>query len=499
MEDKDFLGEVAEKLDDPKGPSRRGFLLGSLASLLSAGFLGACARGPKPQSAASKAALGSIPAWSTSQGLFPVSAAAVSLDISPKKPIQMAGFSLRKGGRNEGFYEPIRCKILVLDDSSTKVAFVTGDISGWPRPIIDAVRAHLSQKYGMEPAQILLNASHNHEGPGFRDPTYPEYSGEVQAKVLAGLDECLGRMKPARIFFGRGQCHIGVNRRLPDRYGYVSMRINKYGVVDPELIVLKVIGLDGKPIAVLTNYACHLTTTGTFQMGSDYAGVGLRMLEDELPGTVGLFLQGTAGDIKPNVPRKDAPLEFDRNMETGPEVVRRLATNYKNCIKAVLAQPMEEITGAIDCQMQVTKLPLMEKTIDTVGEPPFDGPTRKWVRMARLILDSVDKDGNYKKTRDCEVYVTRIGNESGDHKGSKFVLVSLNGEICVPFGLRIKAQLPNNNVAVAAYTGSGVGYVLGTQELTGKGYEGRTPYSPDHEDVLVETVMNMVLGPPPEL
>lgn len=119
--------------------------------------------------------------------------------------------------------------------------------------------------------------------------------------------------------------------------------------------------------------------------------------------------------------------------------------------------------------------------------------------MARLILDAVDQEGNYKKTRDCEVYVTRIGNEQGDHSGSKFVLVSLNGEICVPFGLRIKSQLPDNDVAVAAYTGPGIGYVVGTQELTGTGYEARTPYSPDHEDVLVCKVMDMVLGPPPEL
>ncbi|MCE5231081.1 neutral/alkaline non-lysosomal ceramidase N-terminal domain-containing protein [bacterium] len=496
--DKDLLGENGDNMETSRGPSRRGFLLGSLASFLGMSFLGACARRPM-KSAHNALPLGAIAPWETKAGFFPVHAAAGIADITPSKPIRLAGYNLRKGGRHGGVYEPIRAKVLVLDDSSTKLAIITGDIVGWPRPIIDAVRKHLLDKYGMQPAQILINASHNHEGPEFRDPTYPEYTGEVQAKVLALLDDCFARTKPARIFFGRGQCHIGVNRRLPDRFGYVIMRINRYGVTDPELNVLKVVGTDGKPIAVLTNYACHLTTTATFQIGGDYAGVGLRMLEDEMPGTVALFMQGAAGDIKPNVPRKDNPLEFDRHMDDGPETVRQLATVYKNSVKRVLAQPMEDITGAIDCRMEVVQLPLMAKTFDAIGEPPFDGPTRKWVRMAKLILDAVDQDGNYKKTRDCEVYVTRIGNGMGERIGSKFVLVAMNGEVCCPFGLRIKSQLPNNSVAVAAYTGPGIGYVLGAQELSGKGYEGRTPYSPDHEDVLVCKVMDMVLGPPPEM
>ncbi len=497
--DKDFLEQAAETAVDSQGPSRRGFLLGSLASLLGLGLLGGCARGPRkavPTAGVSAAPpLGVIPAWNPGSGTYPVRFAAGIADVTPKKSIRMAGFEVRKGGRSTGVYEPIRVKVLALDDESTKLAIICGDFAGWPRPLIEAMRQHLGDTYGMEPAQILINASHSHEGPVFRDPAYPEYQDEVRHKVLDLLDQCFGKMQPARIFFGRGQCHIGVNRRLPDRFGYCSMEINRYGPVDPEVVVLKIVGPDGKPGAVLTNYACHLTTTTTFLLGSDYAGVGLRMLEDEMPGTVALFMQGTAGDIKPDVPRKDNPIQFDRHQDDGPETVSRLALQYKNAVRAALARPMEEITGQIECKMEVVKLPLLAKTIDAVGEPPCDGPTRKWVRMARLILDAVDKDGNYKKTRDCEVYVTRIGPETGDGLGSKFVLVALNGEICVPFGLRIKAQLPHNHVAVAAYTGPGIGYVVGTQELTGKGYEARTPYSPDHEDVLVGKVMDMVLGP----
>lgn len=488
---------LKHKDETAAGPTRRGFLLGSLASVAGASLVGCAGFGSKSSARAERKPITEA-AWGPAGGFFPMQVGVGSVEITPSKPTPLAGFALRKGGTHTGVYEPIRAKVMVLQAASTKVAFITGDLSGWPSPMIEAFRKHAADKYQLEPAQLIINASHNHEGPAMRDK---EYAAEVQGKVLALLDRCFDpmNMKPARVFFGRGKCDIGVNRRLPDRFGYVNMEINKYGPVDPELLVLKVVGHDGKPLAVLTNYSCHLTSTSTFLMGSDYSGVGLRMLEDEMPGMVGLFLQGTAGDIKPNQPQKDDPLQFDRHPEDGPEAVRVLAIRYKNAVKEVLSRPMQEITGSIDCKLETVELPVMSGRLDPVGDPPYDGPTRKWVRMAKLILDSVDDKGNYKKTRPCEVYVVRIGPETGATTGSKFVLVALNGEICVPFGLRIKSQLRNNDVMVAAYTGPSIGYVLGAQEISGLGYEGRTPYSPDHEDVVCCKVMDMVLGEPPEL
>lgn len=494
------MAENIEKREEvtAAGPTRRGFLLGSLASLAGASLTGCASLGTTPPGRAERRPI-TEPAWGPEAGYYPIRACAGKVNVNPPRPIAMAGFSTRKGGKNAGFYSDIFVKILVLDDGRTKLAFITGEIVGWPNPIIEAIRKHAADKYQMEPGQIIINASHSHEGPSINPRADKEYFDEVQSKTLALVDECIANTKPARVYFGRGKCDIGVNRRLPDRFGYVNMEINKYGPVDPELVVLKIVGTDGKPLAVLTNYACHLTTSGTFLIGSDYSGVGLKMLEDEMPGTIGLFLQGCAGDVKPNVPRKDDPFQFDRHVEDGPAIVKGLAIRYKDAVKEVLSRPMEDITGPIDCKLETVELPIMSGKLDPVGEPPYDGPTRKWVRMAKLILDSIDAKGDYKKTRACEVYAVRIGSETGATTGSKFVLVALNGEMAVPIALRIKAQLRHNLVMVAAYTGPGIGYVLSAQELTGLGYEGRTPFSPDHEDVLCCKVMDMVLGPPPVL
>ncbi len=83
------MEQAAETAVDSQGPSRRGFLLGSLASLLGLGLLGGCARGPRkavPTAGVSAAPpLGVIPAWNPGSGTYPVRFAAGIADVTPKK------------------------------------------------------------------------------------------------------------------------------------------------------------------------------------------------------------------------------------------------------------------------------------------------------------------------------------------------------------------------------------------------------------------------------
>jgi hypothetical protein len=72
--------------------------------------------------------------------------------------------------------------------------------------------------------------------------------------------------------------------------------------VDPTVSILRVDAADGKPVAILVNYACHPVVFGSdnLQYSADYPGVAIRTVESEFGGQpLTIFLQGGDGDINP--------------------------------------------------------------------------------------------------------------------------------------------------------------------------------------------------------
>jgi len=70
--------------------------------------------------------------------------------------------------------------------------------------------------------------------------------------------------------------------------------------LDPELGVLKVTAIDGRPVALVWNYAIHGTALGhgNFQISGDLMGDASARLERET-GVPVLFINGAAGDVSP--------------------------------------------------------------------------------------------------------------------------------------------------------------------------------------------------------
>src|SRR5262249_52316363 len=71
--------------------------------------------------------------------------------------------------------------------------------------------------------------------------------------------------------------------------------------VDRELIVVRVEGEDGKPIARLVNFAAHPTMIPAKErkFSADYPGALAALMEKDA-GALCLFLQGAAGDLSAN-------------------------------------------------------------------------------------------------------------------------------------------------------------------------------------------------------
>ena len=86
--------------------------------------------------------------------------------------------------------------------------------------------ASLKKQFGLERAQIMLNASHSHCTPVLRNALYdayplPEsqkeiinrYSDQLEVKIVETVGRALASLTPARLASGQGVTRFSVNRR----------------------------------------------------------------------------------------------------------------------------------------------------------------------------------------------------------------------------------------------------------------------------------------------
>ncbi|MCD8367404.1 MAG: hypothetical protein LUC48_05185 [Clostridiales bacterium] len=197
-----------------------------------------------------------------------------------------------------------------------------------PQAYLDAITAET----GIPAHHISLLAIHNHtapiggwrpnEGPNFilRKPAQVQaathqYEAFLQERLLEAVREALGTLRPARLGWQNGESYVNVCRvqdyqvTQPDGSVAVQCGLGRDFSVpaDRRLFVLKAEGLDGTPIAFLTNYAVHncvmirnlCARDGGTVISSDLGGNVSQMLEQAYPGAVALWTSGAAGDVNP--------------------------------------------------------------------------------------------------------------------------------------------------------------------------------------------------------
>ena len=198
--------------------------------------------------------------------------------------------------------DPLFVKALVLKAGAQSIAIVTVDavaIGGIGRigdDFLPTVRDHLRDALGIPPEHVLANASHCH-GVVCHD---------VAERAIQAVAEAAGKLVPVHVGVGRGsEKRIMENRRLimkdgreiDVRHAY-SMppddKVASVGPIDPEIGVLRIDRIDGRPLAVLYNFACH-PIQGVPGKGNtaDITGFASRVIEENLePDTIAIFLQG---------------------------------------------------------------------------------------------------------------------------------------------------------------------------------------------------------------
>jgi len=196
-----------------------------------------------------------------------------------------------------GVHDPIKVRALVLEAGGVRLLFLGVDLVGIDPTLVADLRRRLDQ-LGLRYAAVIAAASHTHSGPGAfarsslfgllaLDRESPRVRGRIYSAMEEAARQAERRKRPATVGTGRSE--------VP---GLTDSRVHE--AVDEELGVLRVMGTDRRPVAVMWNYAIHGTALGreNFQLSGDVMGDASARIEEQL-GVPALFVNGAVGDVSP--------------------------------------------------------------------------------------------------------------------------------------------------------------------------------------------------------
>lgn len=423
-------------------------------------------------------------------------AGVATADITPEKPIWMAGYAARKKPA-EGTAQHLFAKALALEDAGgTRLVVVTLDLISVPRFLRDRLEAAARERYKLPPEGLLLNCSHTHCGPELRVADVPRpgetperakqataYARKLEGQLIDLVGAALKDLAPAQLTTFRARCGFAMNRRLAVSDGWAN-RPNPDGPVDHDVPVLRALGTDGKPRAVLFGYACHNTTLAFYQWCGDYAGFAQDFVQRSNPGAVALFLAGCGGDQNP-YPRGTLDQARQHGEALGNAVAAALQTRPRP-VRGPLRVALD--LAKVDYAPAPSQADLLRRQ-----ETAKDAYDRS---HAERLLKHLEANGKLPMSYSAPVQVVCFGDD--------LLLLALPGETVVDYALRLKKELAGAGPAVwvAGYSNDVFAYLPSKRVLKEGGYEGGGAMkymSYPHPGPFSETVEERVVGKVREL
>lgn len=287
--------------------------------------------------------------------------------------------------------DPLYARALVLDDGERKLALITMDVTAVgcrtiSQHILDDsaddfmpnLRARIDDDFGIPGENVSVCASHTHP-PGrlLCDDK------EQLDRVADAVGQALRSLEPVTVGVGSGrEDRLTFNRTvmMKDGTDYTIRAstpfppdedVEALRPVDTEIGVLRIDRLDGRPLAVVYNFASHLLLgSPRAAITADFPGHASQRLEENIGGGVmAFFIQGAGGDAAEvsksdrNHPRDgrqfgvtlaQSVLEAYRPIETAPGVLSIASTTVQFPLRtdipdvvAALKKEQAELTASL--------------------------------------------------------------------------------------------------------------------------------------------------------
>jgi hypothetical protein len=260
-------------------------------------------------------------------------AGAATRTINPEKDsLYLAG-----GKANRPFidvHDNLYVKAMVVSNRNNNITMLTFDCIGLLYPQLQAIRSRIKTELpAINPEHIVMSSTHTHSGPDVvgiwgKDLAHSGVNDKhmqlIVDRAVEAIKEATQARKPVSISFGSGS------------FGEDWVKnISEPGELDRSVSIIQLTDLNGKNIAMLTNFACHPTIMddASTAASSDYVWGYYKYL-DSAQGGVNMFLQGAIGGwIQP----EGVPHTFDQANYYGTSLGKYVfeLTKNKNASKNI--------------------------------------------------------------------------------------------------------------------------------------------------------------------
>lgn len=353
-----------------------------------------------------------------------------------------------------GVRDPLRAGVLILDDGETRAAIVTLDtIGAWEDMVKDA-RTKIEAETGVPAANILVAASHNHSGPGYVENM--RWAADLIKKIGVAAKQAAESMKPVSVGHSEERISFGINRRKTYD-GRAVVSLNPDGPNDSRVKILRFDdGTSLTPLAVIMHAVCHPCFFTWGDKGSQPYPKGYPKMSADFPGeaqtfvemcyankTSALFMQGCAGDIRPNLP----------------------GYPYRCADEADIQWAGRDLGGA------VARAAAFSLTREQLRKRETFYP----IRVASEVVELPGKEGPVR----AELMAMKIG---------PFLLLTMPGEPMVEYGFKLEQAIADRATPIiVGYANGNIGYIATAEAHKVGGYEpNRSILKPEAEPVILK-------------
>ena len=420
-------------------------------------------------------------------------AGAAKTNITPGKGVPMGGYGARVEGA-KGVHDMLWARALVLSNAQTQVVLVSCDVIGLTADVLQPTRQAIAQDLNIPAHHVMVVCTHTHSGPDTLRlfPKHPpqEYFALLQKQIMRAVEMACALKGPALVGWGRGDVQgISINRRTFEK-----------GPLDTEVGVLRVEDEEHRPIALVTNFACHAVALGgdNLLLSADFPGYAMRLLEMAYPGCLALFTNGAFGNVNTGH-RADMPVG-DRGVRT---FARAEALGH------MLAGEVLKVHNAVDCTpdsrlaAQVKPLALPTRKLPEVDMDALRARVAETLQVLDDPLASHDEKvrsqgsslydygllglkGTLPPALKTEVMALRIGGG---------VLAGVPAEYFIEYQIALKQASPHPFTFLAALVNDWVGYVPTREAFDDGGYETKTAawskLAPECGDIVYDALLEV--------
>lgn len=264
----------------------------------------------------------------------------------------------------------LKARTAVFSDGKVTVALCGADLFGMGWDQINVMREAV-KKIGVD--HLVVGMAHDHEAGdtigvyGFFPADYVAY---IQKQIIAGVTEAYKNMKPV------AEVRTASKEMPMDgmRVQYLIRNARNSGILDPTISIIQPIGQDGKPIATIVNYACHVESvkSGAQEITADFPGYMCEQMKADGLGQP-IFLNGALGGMVSGDNK-------ERTHESSKETGLKFASIVKDLAKTV----QSPATFKFSAERRPVEIPMTNPKF----KPLYEGGLRS-LHRGRVVTDMI--------------------------------------------------------------------------------------------------------------